>query len=395
MTNKLFLLTILLLSLLLNSCGSNSLGEGEQAFTQQEKEFVHTLFLTEYLWSDQVASNIDYKPYSQPQELVNTLKYDLYDKWSGVTTKQVLEDRNNQKRAGYGFKFTSNFIVVYTLINSPAYNKLLRGDKILYLNGNAISETLLKETSKSKNTTIFTVLRNGNEIDISIKPSIYNYKVTLSKILKESNKTIGYLRFDSFSENSDRELEEAFTIFNTNKIDELVIDLRYNGGGYLKIVSVLLENISNSHAEQRQFYLDGNAYYNNKYKDNTYHFEDADLQDGNELDMKRVIFLITPNSASASEVVINALKPYLGDNNVITIGSNTHGKPVGMSGKQYGKNIYFVINFYTKNNNGQTTSFEGISPTCSAVDDISHSMGDTNETMLSTALYYIQNNKCP
>ncbi len=283
------LLLSLLFSLLffLNSCGSNSHDDG---FYLQEKKFVHNLFLTEYLWADQVASNIDYSLYSHPQELVNALKYDLYDKWSGVTTKQALEDRNNQKRAGYGFKVTSNFIVVYTLINSPAYNKLLRGDKILYLNGNAISTILLKETSENKNTTIFTVQRNGNEIDISIKPSIYNYKVTLSKILEESNKTIGYLRFDSFSENSDRELEEAFTTFYTKKIDELVIDLRYNGGGYLKIVSVLLDNISNSHAEQRQFYLDGNAHYNNQHKDNTYHFEDADLQDGNELNMKKLYF---------------------------------------------------------------------------------------------------------
>jgi len=394
MSNKLFLLTILLLSLLLNSCGSNRLGEGEQTFTQQEKKFVHTLFLTEYLWADQVASNVDYSLYFQPQEFVDALKYDSLDKWSGVTTKQALEDRNNQKRAGYGFRFTSDFTVVYTLINSPAYKKLLRGDKILYLNGNVITSTLLREASESTDATIFTVLRNGNDIDISIKPSIYIYKVTLSKIFEESNKTIGYLRFDSFTENSDIELEEAFTTFHTNKIDELIIDLRYNGGGYLNIVSVLLDNISNSHSGQRQFYLDGNAYYNSQHRDRTYLFENADLQDGNEVDMKRVIFLTTPNSASASEVIINALKPYLGDN-VITIGSNTHGKPVGMSGKTFGNNIYFLINFYTKNNNGQTTSFEGIKPTCATVDDISHTLGDTNETMLSTALYYIQNNTCP
>ncbi len=65
-----------------------------------------------------------------------------------------------------------------------------------------------------------------------------------------------------------------------------------------------------------------------------------------------------------------------------------------MSGKQYGENIYFLINFYTKNNNGQTTRFKGISPTCFAEDDITHLMGDKDETMLKTALHYIETNNC-
>ena len=111
--------------------------------------------------------------------------------------------------------------------------------------------------------------------------------------------------------------------------------------------------------------------------------------------MQRVFFLTTENSASASELVISALRPYLGDSNIITIGSKTHGKPVGMGGRVYGNNYYFLINFFVRNDAGETTSFDGIPVTCSAEDDITNAMGDENETMLSTALYYIQNGRCP
>ena len=119
------------------------------------------------------------------------------------------------------------------------------------------------------------------------------------------------------------------------------------------------------------------------------------MQDGNELNLERVVFLVTQNSASASEMVISSLKPYLGEENVVTIGSYTHGKPVGMAGYIDGSNYYFLINFYIRNNDGISTSFYGIPPTCSAKDDLTHPRGDIEEDMLSTALYYLLHSTCP
>jgi len=392
MTNKLFLVTIFILSLLLNSCGSNSLGEGEQTFTQQEKEFVHTLFLTEYLWADQVTSNIDYSAFSSPQSLVNELRVTPPDKWSFSMTAQEYDNFVNQKTEGFGFGYTDNFIVFLVRIDSPVYGKLFRGDQIIQIDGEEVTKSLIKSSSTQLNKiSIFTVLRNNQFIEVSLKPKEYTFKVVQSKILTQDSKKIGYLRYDSFTGTSVAEFEKAFTTFKNTNIDELVIDLRYNGGGSVAVASTLLENITNAYPGQRQGYLD----WNDNYKNRNESFYFTDEPDANDLNMKRVFFLVTKGSASASELVISALKPYLGETNIITIGTNTHGKNVGMSGKTYGSNYYFIINFFVRNNANQTTSFEGIIPTCSAIDDISHSMGDTNETMLSTALYYIQNNKCP
>ncbi len=400
MKNKLLLIFILSISFFINSCGSNSrsytadeIQKPVETLSLEEKQFIHNLFLTEYLWYDQVASNIDYAKYTDPDMMINALRIDPPDEWSFTMTQQEYEDYANQKTAGFGFGCRSDFFIYLVRINAPAYQKLFRGDEILEVNGEAVTTALLKQASKNLNvSSTFTVLRDGNEIDITVTPKEYSFNVSEGKIIPQGTQKVGYLRLDSFTESSVAEFETIFTVFHNENIDELVIDLRYNGGGSVATVSALLDNINNAYASQRQMYLDWNANYQKN--NNGYTFEDADMQDGNELTMQRIFFLVTKNSASASEAVISALIPYLEVDNVITIGADTHGKPVGMTGKTYGLNYYFLINFFVRNNAGDTTSFDGIPTTCTAEDDLTHLMGDANETMLKTALHYIENGSC-
>lgn len=399
MTLRLFSL-LLFITLFLNSCGSGSSSSttsstttDTETFSLAEKEFLHELFLTEYLWYDQVASTVDYDQFTYPQEMINTLRVDPYDKWSFAITQQEYEDINNQTTAGFGFGYTSTYHIYLVRINAPAYGLLFRGDEILEINGEAVNDTLIREASQNINVpTLFTVLRDGTEQYVSVAPSEYTFNVSLGKIITQGTEKIGYLRYDSFTESSVAEFENIFTQFHNEGIDELVIDMRYNGGGSTLTASSLLDNITNAYPGQRQMYLDWNPNY--QHKNSSYLFEDSDLQDGNELTMKRVFFLVTKASASASEAVINALVPYLGVDNVITIGDTTHGKPVGMSGKAYGLNYYFLVNFFVRNDLGDTTSFDGIPFTCYAEDDLTHLMGDENELMLKTALHYIDTDLC-
>lgn len=405
MPTRYLLPLIFSISLLLNSCGSgssssvsdtiNSTDATDEAFTLNEKQFLHHLFLTEYLWYDQVASNIDYDAFTTPQSMIDELKIDPPDQWSFSMTSQEYEDFANQQTIGFGFGYdTSSFIIFLVRIDSPAYGKLLRGDKILEVNGLTATPTLISEASQNVNVqTTFTVLRGSQEVEISLISSPYTFKVSLGNIIMQEDKKIGYLRYDSFTESSVAEFENIFTSFKTENIDELVIDLRYNSGGSVATASALIDNISNVYPGERQLYLDWNANY--QQNNSAYYFEDAELQDGNELNMKRIFFLVTASSASASEAIVSSLIPYLGASNVITVGNNTHGKPVGMSGRTYENNYYFLINFMVRNDAGETTSFDGIPVTCPAEDDITHIMGDVNETMLKTALSYIQTGVCP
>jgi len=388
--------------MMLNSCGSNSSdsnknptsSDDNKNFSTQEKHFIHNLFLTEYLWYDQVASNIDYTQYSESTEMVKSLRVQPYDRWSYTITKQGYENFVNQKTAGFGFGYTPDLQIYLVRINAPAYGNLKRGDKIIQINDETASKELISQASNNHGVSSkFSILRNNNLIDINITPRRYNYNVSLGKVLSNKVTNVGYLRLDSFTGTSVAEFEQVFTEFKNARIDDLVIDLRYNSGGSIAAASSLLDNINNTHPAQRQVYLDWNP--NQKNKNTEYSFEDKNEQDGNELNMKRVLFLVTKNSASASELVISALKPYLGDSNVITIGTSTHGKNTGMLGRAYNNNYYFLVNFFIKNNSDHKISFEGIPPTCHALDDISREMGDPKENMLAIALYYIVNNQCP
>lgn len=412
MNIKILVPTLMILMMLMNACGSNNLGDKIKptvtpeptatpeptssphpiTYTDQEKLFVHRLFLSGYLWNKQVEKNVDFSLIRSAQAMINILRVPS-DRWSSSLTSQQYENFANQKTVGFGFGFTSDFDIYFVRIGAPAYNKLFRGDKILKINGKEVSSQSIANARKNTGTlTSFTVLRDNLEVQVNIAASQYTFKVSLGKIIEKNSKKIGYLRYDSFTESSVTEFEKIFTTFKAANISELIIDLRYNGGGSIGVASILLDNITNAYPEQRQVYLDWNE--DSQDENTEYTFASTDLQDGNELNMNRVVFLVTKNSASASELVISALKPYLGEESIITIGTNTHGKPVGMSGSIYGNNIYFLINFIVRNNLANTTSFNGITPTCTAKDDIAHKMGDENETMLSTALYYIENDTC-
>ena len=384
------------LILFLNSCGSGGSSSSDTGiFSLAEKQFVYNLFLTEYLWYDQVASNVDYATFTSPKVMVDTLRVNPPDLWSFTITEAEYEDFANQRTVGFGFGYARDTFTIYLVrIDAPAYQKLFRGDIILEVNGKPATETLISEASANENVqTTFTVLRGTEIVDVPLTSQAYTFKVSLGEIIEEGNSTVGYLRYDSFTETSVSEFETIFTNFKTAGIDELVIDLRYNGGGSVATASALLDNIINTQASQQQFYLDWNANY--KQENSSYYFEDSNMQDGNELAMQRVFFLVTKDSASASEAVISALMPYLSASNVITIGTETHGKPVGMRGRVYGNNYYFLINFLVKNNANASSSFNGIPVTCPAEDDLTHLMGDSNETMLRTALNYIHTGGCP
>jgi hypothetical protein len=387
---------LLLAYLLFSGCGGGSSdNHTPQPFTLDEKRFVHDLFLSEYLWYDQVETSIEYADFDTPQSLVNALRVDPPDRWSFTLTEQQYDNFVNQRTSGFGFGYLPESFTIYMVrIDAPAWQKLQRGDRIIALNDQSVTPDLLAEASHALGTeSIFTVEREGEILDISVTPSEYTFKVTKPEVIEYQGTTVGYLRYDAFSGSSTDELEAAFTRFKNANIDELVIDLRYNGGGSTTQASILLDNITNQFPGQRQFYLDWNENYQQNNENN--YFETSDEQDGNELRMQRVFFLVTGSSASASELVISALKPYLGDTNVITVGEATHGKNVGMGGRAYGKNYYFLINFYVRNDAGEISSSEGIPPVCTAEDDLDNLRGDPNETMFHTALTYIETGSCP
>ena len=388
-------LLLTLTTLIIMGCGSC---EVDCNCPENYKPYLYNLFLTEYFWSDRVNTEVNYDDYNSPQAMIDALKYTPKDQWSFMQTKKENDDFFQQNSVGFGFGHTpdnaGNRVVFAVRLDSPAfYAGLKRGDILIAVNHQSITTKNLKlATVNLDKPTTFTLYRPSimDYMDIDIQSKEYTFRVTdASTITTKANENVGYLRFDSFTGSATQEIDDAFTYLKAKKIQKLIIDLRYNGGGSVVTTSILLDKLVKNRDEEVQFELAWNEAH--AYRNEIYRFE----TDENSLDLKQIIFLTTSWSASASEILINALKPYLEDD-VVIIGDNTHGKPVGMAGKTDGTYIYYLVNFVIKNANGFYDYFNGLEVTqgCQTFDDIQHELGDPQEQMLKTALFYIDNGYC-
>ncbi len=388
--SKIFLFILLLL---LIGCGSSTpdkLNVEEPiilGFDENQKSYLYNLFKTEYLWSDTVADDVNYSQYTTAQEMIDALK-DTKDRWSFAQTLDDYVNMQQQQSLDFGCMYAS-YTIKNIRIGSPCdLIGLQRGDVMIKVNGEeANSQNYSQAQANEGVESTLTIERNGTQLEVNITPMTYTYKVVKTKIItKDDESKIGYMSYDAFTSASQSEIDNAFTYFKANGIDELVLDLRYNGGGSLTLASILLDKIAGQHHENDvQFYSKWNEAYQSK--NGYYYFE----EDNNSIEIKRVFCLTTEATASASEVVINALKPYV---DVKLIGEKTHGKPTGMQGKQKDNMVYWLINFSLYNANDEGDFYTGLEVDCQANDNLNFERDNVHEDMLATALHYSQYGVC-
>ncbi len=218
-----------------------------------------------------------------------------------------------------------------------------------------------------------------------------------SVINVESGKRVGYMVFNDHVATAEEPLINAFSQFQQSGIDDLVLDLRYNGGGYLYIASEVGTMIGGTAVQNKLFeQLQFNAKHpertsdpNNKINFLTTSSTDRILP---QLNLKRVFVLTGSNTCSASESIINGLSPFV---QVIRIGGTTCGKPFGSMQTDNCGQAYFAIEFSGVNANGQGNYVNGFTPTCAVADDLERPLGDTSERLLATALGYRTSGTCP
>ena len=392
MIYKTHIIAYLLFSILFIGCSdkvskSNTMSE--------DVSYLHTLMHSVYFWNDTLKtySDIELTQFETTQDLLDDMRYSL-DKWSAIQTYEDYNNSANQIDSGFGCIYKRDDDKLYILeteFDSPCDNAgIQRGDLVISINA-ILGPDLTNEeyTTMQENVgveSVFIVERNSTLNTFNVAPIEYSYKTVKHQILEQNSTKIGHIIYESFTSTSSSEIEEAFTSFKDNNVTELIIDLRYNGGGSLAVASILLDKIGGSITEDSlQYTLQYNPN-NTQYNESGYFSQDA-----NSLNLSRVLFLTTDGSASASELVINALKPYL---DVVQIGKTTHGKPVGMNGYERDNIIYWPITFETVNANGIGGYFDGIDPTCTSEDNIQYLRTDENGDMLKEALYYIKNGGC-
>lgn len=223
---------------------------------------------------------------------------------------------------------------------------------------------------------------NGYTIDPIYKDSVYTYNGT----------NVGYLALSSFEEIENnnvnqQKVDAAFDKFQAQQIKSLIIDLRYNGGGYVDASAYVADKIGGAITKGKLML---------KYEVNDYikatpsinkMFQDTKFEGKSNLNLNKVYFLVSDRTASAAEMLINVLKPYL-QLQIIASGTRTYGKPVGFFEQVVQNKVSFwPVSFLLKNSADFSDYWDGFVPDKSNITDyVFVDVGDKKETMLATAL---------
>lgn len=327
------------------------------------------------------------------------------------------------------FDATDLLRVKYVYPGSPAdVQGLKRGYQITKVNGGGTSRSSSTDIA-NLNASIFgdnpsislTVLKPDNTSqDIVINRGSYNINpILFSNTYTIGAKKVGYIVFNSFTTNALAGLDAAFAKFSTDGITELVVDLRYNGGGsvatsegftnliappsqngkvmYTTYWTKTMQDGAATILQNQKFYAKGNDGVTRLYSYADYSYKPT-MAAGNQENfvkrgslngLTRVYFLVTGGTASASELLINNLKPVM---DVKLIGKTTYGKPVGFFSIRIDKNDLYIPQFQTKNQLDQGEYFSGMAVDKDVADDLTKNFGDPSEKMLAQALYYSANN---
>ena len=408
-----------------------------------------------YLWYSEV-------PDQNPANFATTLAYFDVLVTTAVTQSGALKDKfhftydtaawdalsQTGSQAGYGAQWiiTSkpktlprSLVVAYTEPNSPASAptaNLQRGEAVIEVDGvslpnaNAqadidILNAGLFPTAAGQLHTFLIQAPGGATRTISMTSAdVVTASVQYTKTIPTANGTVGYLLFNDHLATAERALYDAFTTLRAANVTDLVIDIRYNGGGYLDIASEVGYMVAGaSRTNGKTFEL---TQFNDKHPTTDpvtnsaiaptpFHSVSQGfaplLLGANQplptLNLARVFVLTGPDTCSASEAVINGLKG--AGVEVIQIGSTTCGKPYGFYPADNCGTTYFSIQFRGVNALNFGDYPDGFSPQntlavtggtpvgvllpgCSVGDDFSHQLGDPAEARLAEALSYSQNN---
>lgn len=353
--------------------------------------FINDLMHTWYLWYEEVPET-DPLQYDTPQELLDAMKYPALDRWSFVDEAEVINSLFEEGE-DHGFGFLIRFdpdgslYVLYVYENTTAYKMGVRkGFRIETIQNSPPEEIdnfdFFFDDSPDSYSFVFRDA-NDNRLRLDLtKETYFQNGVFLRTTYNFGGEKIGYLVYNSFLQYTEEELNEAMEYFKSNAIDDLVIDLRYNQGGHIDLARELIEMLLPADAVGKPLFSYQHNDLVSPYQDTTILVED----NPKNLALSRIFFLTSKFSASASELVINSLEPYM---QVFLIGSPTHGKPVGMYGFAFREWYVFPVTVKLVNAEGYGDFFDGLPVDQYAGEGLDKNWGDLTDPCLSQAIHYI------
>jgi carboxyl-terminal processing protease len=423
MNNKLYILIVLLgttISTLFTSCKGDDRSL-EYRDTEGVNSQIYSLMDSVYLWYNEIPASSKLNFYANPDVFFYTIlsskekKNNSYYSWieqKKVATKSIDES------SSYGFEFMSYTTdttryarVLYVLPGSPASDAgLKRGDWILSFDGKKITSSNYTELLTGSGIKLTLGVFTGNAkkpfaesgtLTLAAARAVNNDPIFVNKVFtSNSGSKIAYLMYNRFStgpgDNADdntyeNELRQVFASYKSQNVQDFILDLRYNPGGYLSTSQLLSTMLVPSSALGKTFCV---TKFNAKMNpaQYTFPFNSSLIKDGANLNLSRLYVLVSNYTASASEALINGLKPFM---NVTLIGATTEGKNLGSQAYEFSEFNWtihpIVCTIYNAEDKSDYAS--GFTPDVvlneSADYNAFRELGNENEIMLKQALALI------
>lgn len=356
-----------------------------------------------YLWYDQIPSNLDARSFPDLDALMMAIRnYSRepgftrpVDEWSFAIDQATWDNTSSGIVGDLGievfFHDATDLRVKSVEPKSPAgLQGVRRGWRIVAINGNSqniiASEPginfIINNIYLSNSATITFRKPDNDEVTLTLNAAQYQTTpVVLDTVYTISGVKIGYLSFQSFLGDTNQifnDFSRIFSKFESENIFEIIVDLRYNGGGYVNVQDKLANYLVPSSADnQVMMKQEFNALFSD-WNETTYFSKIGNLN------LPRIYFIVTENTASASELLINNLEPFM---EVRIVGrSPSYGKPVGYFPIPVGDWYIFPVSFRSTNSEGLGNYFDGFIPDIIADDNVTKDWGDLEESSLAAAI---------
>lgn len=365
-------------------------------------QWVLDVMLDYYLWVDDMPTDALPEDYETPEDYVKALRAEP-DRWTRVADKVTSDALFMEgKFIGLGYKSMrmedETIRISFVSDNSPASGAgLKRGDQIVGIQGYSIEELDANDGA------LWSGLYGEDEPGVAVDLEILRFgttepeTITITKewidvvslpvvevIETPGGLKVGYFFQDKFVETTKAELDAAYATFKEQGVDKVIIDYRYNSGGLISVAERVVDlSVGAGHDGETAYSFQ----YNANYASENYSVDINNLEQS--IDATDMVFIVSGNSRSATELVINALFPYT---NVILVGETTGGKPVGSKGFDFCDKKLYPITFRLLNAEGNTDYFDGLPADCVAYDDLDHQFGDPQEAMIAASLAALDGN---
>jgi carboxyl-terminal processing protease len=398
------LIAVMLCANVLQGCGG---GGGSSAassnYVSDEVEFLVNYMEKSYLFYRDIPTN-DVTSEKTPEKALELrrAKQDRFSNIASAAASDALFAEGQITAFGFNQKLEEDKLLRIGFVqpNSPAQAAgMKRGDAIVAVDGESVASLLSKSLLADAFGPIdvgvrrtVSIQRGAQTFDLALTKATFTLQnASLGKTIPLSNGTkAGYLYYNSFNSPSLSQWRSALSTMKAQGATKLVVDLRINGGGLVNIATSLGATLVPSNSSGKLFVQ--TAYNDKNSASNVNYTIPFDTLAGT---FTEIVFLTSPSTCSASEALIVGIQPYLASTKVVLIGSTTCGKPFGFSPPVYKSKIYNITSIRIKNSAGFTDYVDGLTPNCKATDNNQLELGDEKETLLATALSYLNNGVCP